>query len=47
MDDTPLRRLHVDVKRTSDVSEHQQRLNSVSTASTTGTLHPSFKLCEC
>ncbi|DBA83424.1 hypothetical protein WJX79_010649 [Trebouxia sp. C0005] len=36
MDDTPLRRLHVDVKRTSDLSEHQQRLNSASTASTTG-----------
>ena len=38
MDDTPLRRLHVDVKRTADVSEHQQRLNSASTASTTGVL---------
>lgn len=36
MDDTPLRRLHVDVKRTVDVSEHQQRVNSASTASTTG-----------
>ena len=40
MDDTPLRRLHVDVKRTSDLSEHQQRLNSASTASTTGAVQP-------
>ena len=36
MDDTPLRRLHVDVKRAIDISEHQQRVNSASTASTTG-----------
>ncbi|KAL3140589.1 hypothetical protein ABBQ32_005162 [Trebouxia sp. C0010 RCD-2024] len=36
MDDTPLRRLHVDVKRSTEISEHHQRVNSASTASTTG-----------
>ena len=36
MEDAPLRRLHVDVKRNPDLSEHQQRLNSASLASTTG-----------
>lgn len=36
-DDVPLRKLHVDVRRNTDLSEHQQRVNSASTASTTGT----------
>lgn len=36
MEEAPLRRLHVDVKRNPDLSEHQQRLNSASLASTTG-----------
>ena len=36
MNDIPLRKLHVDVRRNTDLSEQQQRVNSASTASTTG-----------